>query len=663
MCGIIGFYKKTFADEDISFVKKTIDFLMTETEIRGSDTSGLFIKNIGEKSKHLYKRNIKSSHLLRHTSYNKVLNKALVTSNNPISIVGHCRMQTNGNYTIEDNNQPTIKENTVCVHNGIITNIDDLWLKNESFIKKYDIDTEIICDYFNHDVKKDLVYGELLEQVFEDIYGETTFGIMPETADDLIFATNTGSSYYLYDKKNEFMVLSSEKFILENYKKKFHDIAQNLDIIHISAGEAMVINELTGHLEHESMTGITSTMNICLNDYQLYVDSKLIERADRRELTKYREHERHLLHYDVEALENIKRCTKCLLPETFPFIEYDDEGVCNYCHNYEKIEYRPKEELKELFNEKQTSPDSKFLLTFSGGRDSCYGMHLLKKMDKNIISYSYDWGMITDLARRNQSRLAGALGVEHIIVSADLEMKRRNISKNVKAWLKRPTLGLIPLFMAGDKHYFYYANKVAKDNNLDDLTVLCDNPLEVTYFKFGFAGAKPNFVKKGQLFSISLLDNIKMLFFYAKEYILNPRLINSSIIDTLKAYLSYYGIKHNYVNLFKYFEWNEEEIEKVLLNEYNWELAPDTETSWRIGDGTAPFYNYIYTAVAGFSENDTFRSNQIREGVITREEGMKLILRDNKPRYESIKWYLDMIGVDFEEAIGIINEIPKLYKK
>ena len=31
-------------------------------------------------------------------------------------------------------------------------------------------------------------------------------------------------------------------------------------------------------------------------------------------------------------------------------------------------------------------------------------------------------------------------------------------------------------------------------------------------------------------------------------------------------------------------------------------------------DGTAGFYNYVYHTVAGFTEHDTFRSNQIREG-------------------------------------------------
>ena len=65
---------------------------------------------------------------------------------------------------------------------------------------------------------------------------------------------------------------------------------------------------------------------------------------------------------------------------------------------------------------------------------------------------------------------------------------------------------------------------------------------------------------------------------------------------------------------------------------YDWEKAPDTSTTWRIGDGTAAFYNYVYHLVAGFSEHDTFRSNQIREGQITRVEALALIEPPEDPR-------------------------------
>jgi hypothetical protein len=117
----------------------------------------------------------------------------------------------------------------------------------------------------------------------------------------------------------------------------------------------------------------------------------------------------------------------------------------------------------------------------------------------------------------------------------------------------------------------------------------------------------------------------------------------------------------NPINVYNYIGWDEKTIELVLLNEYNWELSPDTPTSWRIGDGTAALYNYIYYSVAGFSEHDCLRSNQIRMGKMTREDGLALIEKENYPRLPSLKWYCDIVGLDLKKVLTTVNNIPKLY--
>ncbi|MCX6148537.1 MAG: hypothetical protein NTW25_14990 [Candidatus Kapabacteria bacterium] len=373
----------------------------------------------------------------------------------------------------------------------------------------------------------------------------------------------------------------------------------------------------------------------------------------------------NLLEYNTKIATKIKRCTKCLLPSTFPFISFDEKGVCVICNNYiQKSQGNRETELLdkiEKYRSKNGEPDS--LIAFSGGRDSSYGMHLIvNDLKLKPITFTYDWGMVTDLARRNIARVCGKLGIENILVSADIRKKRLNIKLNVEAWLKRPELGMIPLFMAGDKHFFSFMNKLKIENSLK-LNIWSMNRLENTDFKSGFCGIEHNFDKK-RIDYLSYGNQFKMISFYLKNFLLNPSYLNSSLPDTMSSYYSYYAEPRNdYFELFDYIKWDEKQIEDTLINDYNWELAPDTKSTWRIGDGTAPFYNYIYYTVAGFSENDTFRSNQIREGMISREEALELTIRDNAPRYESMKWYFDTIGVDFESAIKVINNIPKLYKE
>jgi len=49
--------------------------------------------------------------------------------------------------------------------------------------------------------------------------------------------------------------------------------------------------------------------------------------------------------------------------------------------------------------------------------------------------------------------MCAKLGVENIIIAANIAKKHHNIAMNLKAWLKSPHLGMISILIAGDKHF------------------------------------------------------------------------------------------------------------------------------------------------------------------------------------------------------------------
>ena len=372
---------------------------------------------------------------------------------------------------------------------------------------------------------------------------------------------------------------------------------------------------------------------------------------------------------DVKPIQKMRRCTKCVLPHTMPFIEFDEGGVCNYCRTYKKHETKDVGTLLSLadrLRKKNGGKDS--LAFFSGGRDSSYGLHyMVKELGLNPIAYSYRWGMETDIILRNQKRMCDALGVELVGVDANITRKRDNIRKNIVAWLKKPDLGMVVLFTAGDKQFFYHGNRLKKRYGLDSI-FLTTNPFERTHFKVGFGGIKPAIFNTDALLDsylekLGYSEKSKLAGYYLKQYAANPAYINASLWDTFGATLSNFVIPHEYTRLFDYVKWNEKEVDGVLADRYGWEKSPYQEGTWRIGDGTAPFYNYVFYLVAGFTENDTLRSNQIREGMMTRAEAMELIFRDNAPSFEPMQWYFDVLGLDMEVVLDRVNEIPRLYER
>jgi len=359
---------------------------------------------------------------------------------------------------------------------------------------------------------------------------------------------------------------------------------------------------------------------------------------------------------------DFKRCSKCILPETMPYILFDTNGICNYCLNYtNRNNPRPKSELFDLVKPYRRKDGPDCIIPFSGGRDSSYGLHLIvKELKMKPITYTYDWGMVTDLGRRNISRMCSELKVENIIVAADISKKRRNIAMNLKAWLRSPHLGMVSILTAGDKHFFRYVETVKRQTGIN-LNLWGVNPLEVTHFKAGFLGVKPDFEEKS-VYMQGISKQLKYQWLRLKAMARSPRYFNSSIWDTISGeFYRSFKEKKDYFHIYDYWKWDESLTDKTLAM-YDWELAPDTNTTWRIGDGTAAFYNYIYKQVAGFTEHDTFRSNQIREGDISRKEAIELVKDENRPRYQNIRWYLDTINMDFEDTIKTINSIPKLYK-
>ena len=133
------------------------------------------------------------------------------------------------------------------------------------------------------------------------------------------------------------------------------------------------------------------------------------------------------------------------------------------------------------------------------------------------------------------------------------------------------------------------------------------------------------------------------------------------MLDTAAAYWHTFIGKDDFVHLYHYKRWQEDEVVKTIIDEYEWETSPDTKTTWRIGDASASFYNYIYYTMAGFIEDDDMLSHMVREKYITREEALKRSEEYSKPRINSIKEYMQTVGLNFEETLSTINSAKKLY--
>lgn len=650
MCGIWGLVgqRNTNSHE----IRTVVENLFILSESRGKEASG--ISGLSGGSIISLKMAEPASKLIKKRAFDKFMEDVWNVDQECFALIGHSRLATNGSEGNNENNQPVVTHGISTVHNGIIVNVDQLWNDNPNLNRQTELDTEVFGRMVAKEIEQGMDETDAVKEVYKHIQGTASTLTILEKGRKLIAATNNGSLYCSRSKDKNWIIFASEAYILQGLFQKNRFVKNLFHEKHIT------------HLKPNG--GITVVIDgakakrFLLDDYAVKhgvsQQHKFIDYVG-----KYKG-----LEIDTEAIRNLKRCTKCVLPETFPYIEFDSDGVCNYCRSYKKMKYVGKDRLRDWAEDtkkKYAKREYNSIVSFSGGRDSSYGLHIfVKELGLKPVAYNYDWGMVTDLARRNQARMCAALGVELITVSADIHTKRKYIKRNINAWLRKPDLGMIPLFMAGDKAYFYYANVMKKRFGLDSV-LLASNPFETTYFKSGFCGVKPGVLKDTgsdlEIEQLDISDVLKMAGYYTNQYLANHKYFNSSLIDTAMAAMSYYMISHEYFRLFDYIPWEENTVNNVLINEYDWELALDTDSSWRIGDGTAPFYNYIYYNACGFTENDTLRSNQIREDSLEREKAMEIIYKDNQPRWESLEWYFNILGLDMVEVLSEVKRMDKLY--
>lgn len=649
MCGIFGVVTATEGRR--ADAEALLDALFRLSESRGKEASGL--AGIAGDTIRVLKSPVPSKQLMRTREYASYIRD--VVRNGPrIATIGHSRLVTNGSQIEHANNQPIAIDGVVGVHNGIIVNEASLLRGNPELRRSGEVDTEVLFGLIRARAKTDGSFVGGLRTAYADIEGVANIAVFAAELDQLALATNSGSLYYA--KTGDMFAFASEQYILDTALARC-GLAGTAN--HIAAGNGVLVDLSTAGVQAFSLAardavaehnGVNRTIRV-----EEASTTKVSSHAGTRDLpepawfTEVNERNR-------AAVAKLRRCVRCVQPESVPFVGLDENGVCIDCRNHNPITTKGRAALEDVIAKRGSR---KVLVPLSGGRDSCFALHYIKtELGLDPIAYTYDWGMVTDLARRNCSRMCSKLGIEHIIVSADIPQKRRYIRKNVEAWLRKPDLGLIPLFMAGDKQYFYYAEQVQKRTGVS-FQIWGNNRLERSDFKTGFCGFDRAGYKDNSLIRMGARHNAQILAYYLKAYVGNPSYLNSSIPDTLFSYFIYYLKKLEYLDFYDYVPWDEKTIVDTIIDRYDWETAPDTKSTWRIGDGTAAFYNFIYWTAAGFTESDTFRAGQVRNGTLTRDEALRIVEEENRPRWASLDWYCRTIGVDLERAVRAIQAMPK----
>jgi N-acetyl sugar amidotransferase len=119
--------------------------------------------------------------------------------------------------------------------------------------------------------------------------------------------------------------------------------------------------------------------------------------------------------------QDYRICHNCISDTTIPGIEFDDTGVCNYCHEFEERnnnyplneegEKRLQSILRDVI-ERGKGHEYDCVIGASGGTDSTYCLYLAKQWGLRPLAVHFDNGWNTNVAVSNIKRATDKLGID-----------------------------------------------------------------------------------------------------------------------------------------------------------------------------------------------------------------------------------------------------------
>jgi N-acetyl sugar amidotransferase len=137
-------------------------------------------------------------------------------------------------------------------------------------------------------------------------------------------------------------------------------------------------------------------------------------------------------------MSELRRCTRCTIPETHETIVFDDQGVCNICRQQEfkkeRIDWgQRKQELGELIARYKGKYSHDCIVPFSGGKDSTFTLlYLMKEYGVKPLVVQFDHGFLRPQTIENNVRTLKLLGADFLSFRPNWRVVKKLMLESLK---------------------------------------------------------------------------------------------------------------------------------------------------------------------------------------------------------------------------------------
>jgi N-acetyl sugar amidotransferase len=348
----------------------------------------------------------------------------------------------------------------------------------------------------------------------------------------------------------------------------------------------------------------------------------------------------------------MKRCTKCLIKETVDTITFDEFGVCSVCR---QIEYKKEKigwnergrALREIVSRHKGVGLYDCIVPYSGGKDSTFQLwYIVKelKLKPLVVRYNH-WGY-RPLVEENNKRVFKQLGVDiveftsnfHVVRELMLEsLKRRgdfcwHCHTGIYSGVMHMALRFkVPLIFWGEstaEYHSWYTFEEMEEvdekrfNRLMNQGMTADDMYEF------------------------LQGRVERRDLWMFDY---PR--RKDLID----------LKVESICLGNYIEWNTKANVEVIKRELGWkgqavEGVPPQYDYEKIECSFQGVRDYAKYIKRGYGRTNHLATIDIRNGLLTREEGLALESQFDGKRPASLPWFLNILQISESEFYELLEK-------
>lgn len=345
--------------------------------------------------------------------------------------------------------------------------------------------------------------------------------------------------------------------------------------------------------------------------------------------------------YGKPQMEGIQYCIRCCIPSTQEGVKFDEMEICQACQSSEQkihINWVEKEkELRKIFDDAKAKAGNNYdcIVPISGGKDSTFQLHVLTKvynMKPLAVTFSHNW--FSETGWYNLMNGLEKFNVDHIMFTPNRNLINRIAKRSLEAigdtcWHCHAGVGAFPLQMAVRFNIplLIYGESIAEASGRSSYK----NPLMKSGLDYSMKVSAKRSPTEMVCDYISEKDMKPFFFPTAEEF------------EKAGVMLMHIG---------DYIFWDDERQMEFVRDTYGWKET-EVEGTYKgyksaecIMPGMHDFTNYLKR---GYGRSTYQASVDVRNGLLSREEGFELAKKYDSEIPEALEYYLKITGMTKEE--------------